>query len=150
MPLTFDQHPAKVVHLNIRKEGPDDEKHLMVDMKLEIQADAEVLGDFDPTLHGFMFREGEPRYPRMGPVKWSGEIKHNEFEIAGLEFNEVTLRKFQLKPLCIAGHEVVFLSMTATFAPSGRETAIIAEQVGEECAISLRPQPQMSLEAAHA
>ena len=42
MPLTLDQS-AKVAHLNIRKEGPETEKHLMVDLKLEVQTDADIL-----------------------------------------------------------------------------------------------------------
>lgn len=44
MPLNLEQ-AAKLAHLNIRKEGKGDEKHLMVDLKLEIQTEADILAE---------------------------------------------------------------------------------------------------------
>ena len=41
--------------------------------------------------------------------------------------------------------EVIDLTFLATFAPSGRDTAILAEQVGEEIAIKLNTGPQLEL-----
>lgn len=54
MAIDLDNAVASIKHLNIRKEGPDDDKVLAVDMKLEIVAAAgDVLPYFDPSLRGF-------------------------------------------------------------------------------------------------
>ena len=144
MPITLDQ-AATLAHVNIRKEGPEDEKHLVVDLKIECKTDSDILLEFDPTLRSMLFREGERRYPKMAPIKWAGEMRHMEMEIAGVEFLDVTLRKFQIDPLAIAGNEFVALTFTASFSPDGRETAIVAEQVGEEIPIKLTPGRELDL-----
>lgn len=145
MPITLEQN-ATLQHINIRKEGPDDEKHLVVDLKLQLIASSDILIEFDPTLRGMLFtREGEKRYPKLAPIKWAGEMRHMELEIAGVEFMNVTLRKFQIDPLSLPGQEFVDLTFLATFAPEGRETAIIAEQVGEETLVKIRAGAQLDL-----
>jgi hypothetical protein len=144
MPITLDQ-AVNLDHINIRKEGPDDEKHLMVDLKFECVTSSDLLLEFDPALRSMLFHEGAPRFPKMAPVRWGGEMRHMELEIAGVEFLDVTLRKFQIEPMSIPGEEYVTLVFVATFAPGGRETAIIAEQVGEKCEIKLRPGRELDL-----
>lgn len=144
MPITLDQI-VTVAHLNIRKEGPDDNKHLMVDMKIAAKAGADLLAEFDPTLRHLLFCDGAPRYPKMGPIKWSGEVNHMEMDIAGLMFLDVKVHKFQFAPFAIKSQEYVDLTCTVTFAPSGRDTAILAEQVGEDIALRLTPWPQLDL-----
>lgn len=144
MPITLDQ-PAKLEHINIRKEGPDDEKHLMVDLKLAATVNSDILLEFDPALRSMLFRESAPRFPKMAPIKWQGEMRHMEMEIAGVEFLEVTLRKFVLEPLSLPGAEYVALTFVATFAPAGRETAILAEQVGEETPVKITAGRELDL-----
>ena len=144
MPITLDQ-TIRVAHLNIRKEGPDDDKHLVVDMKIEARSGADLLAEFDPTLRHLLFNAGAPRYPKMGPIKWAGEANHMELDTLGLCLLDVKLHKFQIAPFAIQGQEFIDLTCTATFAPSGRDTAILAEQVGEEIAIKLTPGMQLDL-----
>lgn len=145
MPLTLDQ-TVRVTHLNIRKEGPDDEKHLMVDMKIEARTGADILIEFDPTLRHMLFNNGEVRYPKMAPIKWFGEANHMQMDTLGLYLLDVKVHKFQFAPFAIQGQEFVDLTCTATFAPSGRDTAILAEQVGEEIAVKLVAGPQLDLQ----
>lgn len=144
MPLHLDQ-TAKLAHVNIRKEGPENDKHLMVDLKLELQTDADILAEFDPTLRHLLFVDGERRYPKMSPIKWAGEMKHMELDAAGVLMLEVKAHKFQIDPFAINGQPFVNLTLTATFAPSGKDTAILAEQVGEEIRIKLNPGPELEL-----
>lgn len=144
MPITLDQ-PAKLEHINIRKEGPDGEKHLMVDLKLAATVNSDTLLEFDPTLRAMLFRESAPRFPKMAPIRWQGEMRHMELEIAGAEFLDVTLRKFVLEPLSIPGAEYVAMTFVATFAPGGRETAILAEQVGEETPVKITAGRELDL-----
>lgn len=148
MPITLDQS-VKVVHLNVRKEGPDNDKHLMVDLKLEAKTDADILAEFDPTLRHLLFADGERRYPKMAPIKWAGEMKHMELDIAGVFLMDVKAHKFQIEPFSINGQPFIGLSLTATFAPSGRDTAILAEQVGEDIPIKLNAGPQLDLRITH-
>lgn len=144
MPITLDQ-PAVIEHINVRKEGAEGQKVLMVDLKLLARTSADILAEFDPTLRHMLFNNGEPRYPRMAAIKWRGESAHMELEILGLTLIEVRVHKFQLEPFSIHGQEFVDLTCLATFAPSGRDTAILAEQVGETVDIKLGAGPQLDL-----
>lgn len=81
MPLTLEQ-PAAVAHLNVRKEGKEGDKHLMVDLKLQVRTTADILAEFDPTLRHLLFVDGEPRYPKMAAIKWKGESAHMELKVA--------------------------------------------------------------------
>lgn len=144
MPLTLEQ-PAAVAHLNVRKEGKEGDKHLMVDLKLQVRTTADILAEFDPTLRHLLFVDGEPRYPKMGAIKWKGESAHMELELCGLLLMDVRVHKFQLEPFSIHGQAFVDLTCCATFAPTGRGTAILAEQVGETIDIKLHPGQQLDL-----
>jgi hypothetical protein len=145
MPITLNQ-VAKLAHLNIRKEGKGDEKHLMVDLKLEVQTDPDILVEFDPTLRHLLFVDGEPRYPKMSPIKWAGEMRHMELDILGVMLMDVKVHKFRIKPFSINSQPFVDLALTASFAPSGQDTAILAEQVGEQVNIKLNPGPELELQ----
>lgn len=145
MPITLDQ-TAQLEHVNIRKEGQDGEKHLMVDLKLRVTTDSDILLEFDPTLRRMLFTDAhECRYPKMAPIKWGGEMRHMELEIAAVEFLDVTLKKFQIEPMSLVGQEFVVLVFVASFAPDGRETALIAEQVGEDVMIKIKAGAQLDL-----
>lgn len=144
MPITLDQ-PAEIAHLNVRKEGPAGEKHLMVDLKLHMRTTDDILVEFDPTLRHLLFVEGEPRYPKMDAIKWRGESAHMELEVCGLVIINVRIHKFQFSPFGLHGQAFIDLTCLSTFAPTGRDTAILAEQVGETVDIKLHPGPQLEL-----
>jgi len=58
---------ATIKHLNVRKEGPDDEKILAVDVKLAFEKiDRAILDYFEPdgVLAGFLWR-GDPASTAM-------------------------------------------------------------------------------------
>lgn len=67
MPLNFVGAPAELRHLNIRKEGPEDDKVLAVDLKLQVILDSLYLQDFDP-LHTITTKD------RFALVTVKGEI----------------------------------------------------------------------------
>jgi hypothetical protein len=129
---------AVVQHLNVRKQGPDDEKELALDVKLCADARSEVLIHFADMLAGFLFvADGALRFPMMDPVHWNGEIRHITLTMAEHEFYDVTLRKFSFAPS--AGWKVA-MTFTASFAPQAKEAAIIAEMLAEAVRVEITPE----------
>ena len=129
---------AVVQHLNVRKQGPDDEKELALDVKLCADAWSEVLIHFADTLASFLFlADGSLRFPMMDPVSWGGEIKHITLTMAGHEFYGVTLKKFSFG--ASAGWKVA-MTFTASFAPQAREAALIAEMLAEAVVVEITPE----------
>lgn len=145
MSLELDNAIAGIKHLNIRKEGPDNDKVLAVDMKLEIIAVAsDVLPYFDPTLRSFLFNDetNTVRYKSMGAIGWSGEMQNMEMEIHGLEFRNVKISKFMIEPKMEKEEQFITLTLSATFQPEGRDVALLAEYVQETGQIIIRPMNQ--------
>lgn len=143
MSIELDNAVASIKHLNIRKEGPDQEKVLAVDMKLEIIVAAEdVLPYFDPTLRHFLFNDNAVRFPAMGAIPWAGEMENMELDMHGLEFRKVRLSKFQIEPMLQQEQQFVTLIMSASFQPEGRDVAVLAEYVQETALIVIRPTQQ--------
>ncbi len=70
---------AAIRHLNVRKEGPDDEKILAVDVKLLFKkVDRRLCAYFDDALEVFLWRGDTDalivRNPFMAPVSYANEI----------------------------------------------------------------------------
>lgn len=142
MSIELENAVASIKHLNIRKEGPDQEKVLAVDMKLEIIVAAEdVLPYFDPALRHFLFNADTNaiRFPAMGAIPWAGEMENMELEMHGLEFRKVRLSKFHIEPMLQQEQQAVTLTMSASFQPEGRDVAVLAEYVQETAQIVIRP-----------
>ena len=145
MALDLDNAVASIKHLNIRKEGPEDDKVLAVDMKLEITAAAgDILPYFDPTLRHFLFNDeaNTVRFRSMGVIHWEGEMLNMELELHGLEFRNVKISKFMIEPKMKKEEQFIALTLSATFQPDGRDVALLAEQVQETGQIIIRPMNQ--------
>jgi len=145
MAIDLDNAVASIKHLNIRKEGPEDDKVLAVDMKLEITAAADdILPYFDPALRHFLFNyeTNQVRFKSMGAINWTGEMLNMEMEIHGLEFRNVRISKFMIEPKMEKEEKFVHLTLSATFQPDGRNVALLAESVQESGQIIIRPMNQ--------
>ncbi len=153
MSIELDNAVASIKHLNIRKEGPDQEKVLAVDMKLEIIVAAEdVLPYFDSALRHFLFNDetNAVRFPAMGAIPWSGEMENMELDLHGLEFRNVRLSKFQIEPMLQQERQFVTLTLSASFQPEGRDVAVLAEYVQETAEIVIRPTQQQLFDERNA
>ncbi len=78
---------AGIKHLNVRKEGPDDEKILAVDVKLEFKGvDRRLCAFFDEALEAFLWRGNTDaliaRNVYMHPVAYANEITGASVTIA--------------------------------------------------------------------
>ena len=93
---------ATVRHLNIRKEGPEDEKILAVDIKLEIKnVDRRLCAYFDDALEGFLWRGDTDaliaRNICLAPVFYMNEISAATAKIGDQTFVSCDVKKFQLE-----------------------------------------------------
>lgn len=138
---------ASITHLNTRKEGPDDEKELAVDVKLQAICGVDVCGFFEQELAGFMFLEGGAvRNVMMGPITFAHEIEGYTLDAVGSIFNGVKVKKFSLEPM--DGNQIK-LTFSISFKPSGDEVARMAEYLQDEIDIALRPMnEELEFEAA--
>lgn len=132
---------ATILHLNIRKEGPDDEKVLAVDVKMQ----GTVYGDracayFDAGLYDFLFDEsGIIRNPMLEPIGFANVIENVDMTIAGIDFASVKLQKFKLQAKKDGGQ--VMLTFSAAISPNGGDVAIISEYVADEVDVTARMAP---------
>lgn len=148
MPLELTDAVAQIVHLNLRKEGPEENKTLAVDVKFEVESNDTILAAFDPTLRSAFFRVDSPdlRFPAMGPYPWSGEMLHMELQVNKLAFRDATLKKFVLDPYINAKSDrCVKLTFSAAIAPTGREVAVLAEMVQDAVMLTVSQESALDL-----
>lgn len=108
--LTTNRKPLLLVgvgtieHLNIRKEGPDDERTVAADVKLLVKG---VSGDFllffdlalPPVLWDLTSLMFPVRNPMMQAVRFAHELEGCEAVIGGQRFLGATAKKFSLQPV---------------------------------------------------
>ena len=136
---------ASVEHINARKEGPDDEKELAVDLKLSAVLDSDSLAFFEPALAEFLFMGKAVRNTLIGPVTFKHELEHYRFEAVGSVHHGARVKKFVIEPK--DGGQVL-LTFGVSFKPSGDEVARLAEFLQDVIDISLEPSDQeLDLEA---
>lgn len=134
---------AEIRNINIRKEGPEDDKVLAVDVKFLGRMDSTVLQSFDDRIKDFLFTDGViVRNIMLRPIGFQNQIKNCELELLGKRIVGVKLHKFEVSP-CDGGD--VYLSFTATFDPTKDEVALISEFVLEEVKLIAKPQPGLDL-----
>lgn len=143
--MTTQQHPAKlrlggkaeIISLNTRKEGPDDDKELAVDVKLRLVTTAQVLAFFDQELAPVFFTDaGAVRNAMIGPIPMLHELQDYRMDMLGNSHFGVKLKKFTLQPLDGARIVLIF---QASLKPSSTEIATIAEYLQDEINIALEP-----------
>lgn len=129
---------AKLVHINARKEGPEDAKELATDLKFTLRTDSDFLIYFHPQLRVMLFdKTGEPRFPLMGPVDWDYEFQKMRLTMdpmtldPELRFEGVKLKKWIFQP---RQNGKVDVSFSAQVKPDRQEfgiigRALIAEEV---------------------
>jgi len=140
--FTF-QGRAEIKHINTRKEGPDEEKVLALDIKLTAKIDARLLDYFDSELAGFLFipdGAGAVRNTAMEPIKFKHEIENCDLSIAGLDFHGVKVSKFSIEP--VDGRQA-WLTWQNSFQPSSNEVAIISEYLMDEVEVAVASQPDL-------
>lgn len=128
---------VEILHLNTRKEGPDDEKVLAADVKLRAVMPRTVLDFFEPTLGECLFlKDGAVRNVMMGPVDFRNELLRYQMGVLGRTVNGVTVKKFVIEPKDV---NLVVLTFSVSFQPTGNEIATLAEYLADMIDLDLAP-----------
>lgn len=126
---------ATILHLNTRKEGPEDNQELALDLKFKAVADHRVMRFFDELLANFMFlSNGAVRNKIMGPITYGHELESYRLDMVGSTFTGVRVKKFSLEAK--DGFKV-WVTFSVSFKPSGDEVARVAEFLLDEIDLSL-------------
>jgi hypothetical protein len=136
---------ATIKHLNVRKEGPEDDKILAVDIKLEVKGvDRRLCGYFDEALEAFLWRgDTDALIMRNGylePVKFANTISGATATIAGQSFVGCDLGRFAIDP---RDGGVFTLVMSVTAYPNSEEVAQLAKGVQDDTHIEIEGPPDL-------
>lgn len=130
---------ATIKHLNVRKEGPDDDQQLAVDVKLEFsQIGRELCNYFDDALTKFLWRGNSDalivRNNWMAPVVYTNEVSGAEVTIAGRRHVGCNVRKFNIDP---RDGGVISMTCSVTLYPSSTEVSDLANLVQDDDYVSI-------------
>jgi len=136
---------AEVKHLNVRKEGPDDDKVLAVDIKLTFsKVGRSLCAYFDDALEAFLWR-GETtaliaRNYYLGPVNYGNQISDATAVINGHRFHGCDIRKFAIEP---KDGGVIDLTCSVSLYPTASEVSDLAKIVQDEAEVTLEGPPDL-------
>lgn len=136
---------ASIKHLNVRKEGPDDEKILAVDVKLEFKGiDRRLCGYFDEALETFLWRGDTDaliaRNAYLAPVSYANEITGATVVIGKETFMGCDVRKFAVSP---RDGGVLTLICSVSLYPSSADVSALAKLVQEDERVSIEGPPDL-------
>lgn len=144
---------ATIKHLNIRKEGPDDDKVIAVDIKMEItKVDRRLCDYFDEALAEFLWRGHTNalivRNVFLEPVKYLYTVKDATVQIDDRELVGCKVGKFQITP---KDGGVIDLTLTVSACPTKSQVAELANLVSDGAAVSINgPLDLFADEVGHA
>ena len=129
---------ASIQNLNTRKQGPEDDKELAVDIKFLAQTNALICECFDDLLDNFLFlSSGAVRNEQQEPVSYKHELMHYRLQAPGMSFSGVTVKKMTLEPK--DGFKIN-ITFQVSFKPLSLEIAKLAEFLQEAIVIRIEPE----------
>lgn len=136
---------AAIQHLNVRKEGPEDEKILAVDVKLSFKkVDRRLCAYFDDALEAFLWRGDTnaliARNFWLATITYDNSVIGASVKIGTREFSNCDVRKFSLKP---ADGGVMTLTCSVTLYPNSADVSSLAKLVQDEEQASIEGPPDL-------
>lgn len=136
---------ATVKHLNVRKEGPEDNKVLAVDVKLSIQqVDRRLCAYFDEALEAFLWRGNTDalivRNYYLAPPTYGNLIEGATVVIGGDTFYGCDVKKFSLEPF---DGGVLTLTCSVTLFPSSSDVSALAKIVQDDTNVEIEGPPDL-------
>jgi hypothetical protein len=132
---------AEIRHLNVRKEGPDDEKVLAIDVKFQCVTGAEMLDFFHEGMREVLFTDaGAVKNLMLKPLAFHNTVLNCDLEMIGKRYGGIEVSKFQLEPK--DGNQVT-MQFSISLQPSSDEVAQLSEFVLDEVDIHIQPQPEL-------
>lgn len=136
---------AGIKHLNVRKEGPEDERILAVDVKLEFKGvDRRLCAYFDEALEAFLWRGDTnaliQRNAFLAPVVYANEITGATVKIAAETYHSCDVKKFAI----YARDGGVFdLTCSISLYPTSNDVSALAKLVQEDASASIEGPPDL-------
>jgi hypothetical protein len=143
---------AAIKHLNVRKEGPEDEKILAVDVKLEFKnIDRRLCGYFDEALEAFLWRGNTDaliaRNAYLCAVQFANEISSATVHIGSEYYVGCDVKKFALDP---RDGGVMNLTCSVSLYPSNSDVSALAKLVQEDASVTIEGPPDLFAGASDA
>jgi len=128
---------ANIQHMNTRKQGPEDDKELAVDIKLTTRTAQNICSFFDEQLADFLFLStGAVRNEFQEPISYKYELLNYTVTVGGMTFDGVTVKKISILP---ADGFLVDLTFQLSFKPLSNQVSLFAEYLQEMIPIKLQP-----------
>ena len=132
---------ATIKHLNPRKEGPEDEKALALDIKLCGTVPADLWDYFHEGIKEALYTDaGAAKNALMEAIGFNHAVSNCTMEILEQRFHGVEVSKFKLKPKDGWKAELTF---SVTISPDSNEIAQFAEFLQDEVSLVLMPEPDL-------
>lgn len=132
---------ATIAHINPRKEGPEDDKALAVDIKLKGTMDSGAWNFFHEGLVPVLYTDvGAAKNTMMESIGFAHAVRNCTMTILERTFHGVEVKGFKLRPVDTWRAEIVF---SATITPDGDDIGLLAEYLQEEVQVSIEPQPDL-------
>ena len=144
-PLFRVSSMATIKHLNVRKEGPDDEKILAVDVKMEMKGiDRRLCSYFDDALEAFLWRGDTDalivRSAFLSPVVYLHTISGAQVKIGRHTYMDCEVKKFGIQP---QDGGVITLICSVSLNPSASEVSDLAKLVQDEERVEIDGPPDL-------
>lgn len=141
---------ADIKHMNIRKEGPEDEKILAVDLKMSIKdVDRRLLSYFDDALTAFLWREETSgmvvRNAFLGPVHYCNTISGATVTVDMTQFSSCDVKKFSIEP---RDGGVFTLSLAISIYPNAADLQDLSKTVQDQARIRIEGPLDLFTEAS--
>lgn len=132
---------ATIRHINTRKEGPEDDKNLAVDVKLNGTVDWTAWDFFHEDLRPVLYTDvGAAKNCMMESIGFAHSVRNCSMTILERTFQNVEVKNFKLRPTDGFKAEITF---SATITPDGDDIGLLAEYLQEEVAVKIEPQPDL-------
>lgn len=135
---------ATLKHLNIRKEGPDDEKILAVDVKLAFEKlDRVLCAYFDEALVPFLWRDDAMivRNAFLQPIAYLNEISGATVQIESATFRGCEVKKFAISPR--DGGVIDLVCSVALYEPTADEIGDLSRRLQDGARVEIEGPPDL-------
>lgn len=145
MGISLHSPAAELLNLNVRKEGPEDEQVLAIDLKISCetsnQVTGQLLGNDNPPDLWFENEDKDPRYPAITAIDTEGVFENHELKIGSIKLTDVKIKRPSFTP---RPHGMVDLVFTASISnPSQQQVSSLAEMVREDAALAVVAPPDL-------
>lgn len=145
MGISFSAGEAQLKHLNIRKEGNEEDAITAIDLKIECETSAAVLipllgADRAPAFWHDNADE-DVLYTGLSEVKTWAVFEDHELRFCGLRFPIAKLKNFSFKPVAKKNVELTFSA--AIRSPSDQQINVLAEMLHAGSALEVIAPPDL-------